>query len=69
MEYNKMILYQILDKNNLMTNEYQELEMALCHLEIIKELSPNQSYHINVDNFKKNYSFLNMATHLIENFG
>ena len=64
-----MILYQILDENNLMVNEYQQREMAQCHLDIMKQLSPNHSYHINVHDVEKNYSSPNMATHLIKNFG
>lgn len=64
-----MILYQIVDESNLMANEYQQLEMAQCHLEIIRELFPNHNYHINVRDFEKNYSSPKMATHLIENFG
>ena len=64
-----MILYQILDENNLMVNEYQQREMAQCHLDIVKALSPDHSYYINVGRIKKNYSFSKMATHLIENFG
>jgi len=43
-----MTLYQVVDENNLMTNEYQELGMAQCHLEIMKKLYPNHNYHINV---------------------
>jgi len=66
---NKMILYQVVDEKNLTVNEFQQREMALCHLDIIKELLPEHSFHINVGNFEKNYSSINIATHLIKNFG
>jgi hypothetical protein len=65
----KMTLYQILDERNLKVNEFQQREMAQCHLDIVKELSPDHSYYINVGNFEKNYSSSTIATHLIENFG
>jgi hypothetical protein len=64
----KMILYQE-DENNLMASEYQQLETAQSHLEIMEYLFPNHRYHIFEDNFIKNYSSPNMATPLIKNFG
>jgi hypothetical protein len=64
-----MNLYQILDEKKLVVNEFQQRDMALCHLDIIKELSPDQSYNVNVRDVEKNYSSHNMATHLIKNFG
>lgn len=69
MELNKLILYQILDENNLMMNELRQRAMAQCHLDIMSELSQNHSYHINVRDIEKGYSSNNMATHLIMNFG
>ena len=63
-----MTLYQILDEKNLTVNEFQQREMALCHLDIVKELAPEHSYHINVGNFKK-IVHTNMVTNLIVNFG
>ncbi len=64
-----MTLYQILDEKNLTVNEFQQREMALCHLDIVKELAPEHSYHINVGNFKNKNSAYNMVTNLIVNFG
>ena len=64
-----MTLYQILDETNLTVNEFQQREMALCHLDVVKELSPEHSYHINVGNFKKDYRSNETATNLIVNFG
>ena len=64
-----MTLYQILDETNLTVNEFQQREMALCHLDVVKELSPEHSYHINVGNFKNDYRSNETATNLIVNFG
>ena len=64
-----MILYQVMDEINLMANEYQQLEMAQCHLDILEKLFPNHSYHINVLDVEKNYSSPSIATHFIKNFG
>lgn len=69
MKLNKMILYQILDENNLMMNEFRQREMAQCHLDIMNELSQNHSYHINVRDVEKDNSSPSMTTHLIKNFG
>ena len=33
-----MILYQILDEKDLIVNEFEQRDMALCHLDIVKEL-------------------------------
>jgi tRNA A37 threonylcarbamoyladenosine biosynthesis protein TsaE len=63
-----MILYQILNEKNLMVNEFQQRDMALCHLDIVKELSPEHQYHINIENFKNNNCASNLATNLIVNF-
>jgi hypothetical protein len=63
-----MTLYQILDEKNLTVNEFSQREMALCHLDIVKELSPNHQYHINVGNFKDNYSPKSKVANLIVNF-
>jgi len=65
----KMTLYQILDERNLKVNEFQQREMAQCHLDIVKALSPDHSYYINVGGIEKNFNSSNIATHLIENFG
>lgn len=64
-----MTLYQILDEANLTVNEFQQREMALCHLDVVKELHPEHHYHINVGNFKKDYRPHETTTNLIVNFG
>ena len=64
-----MTLYQILDEKNSTINEFQQREMALCHLDVIKELSPEHHYHINIGKFIKSHSSIESATNLIINFG
>ena len=64
-----MTLYQILDEKNSTINEFQQREMALCHLDVVKELSPEHHYHINVCKFNKSHSSIESATNLIINFG
>jgi len=64
-----MTLYQILDEKNSTINEFQQREMALCHLDVVKELSPEHRYHINVGKFNRGYSSIESATNLIVNFG
>ena len=64
---NKMTLYQILDENNLTANEFHQRKMALCYLDIIKELSPEHSYRIHKNETKSNSTYT--AKNLIVNFG
>jgi hypothetical protein len=64
-----MTLYQILDEENLTINAFQQREMALCHLDVVKELAPEHSYHIHAASFKKNDSSTKITSNLIINFG
>lgn len=64
-----MTLYQILDEENSKINEFQQREMALCHLDVVKELSPEHHYHINVGKFNRGYSGTDSASNLLINFG
>ena len=49
-------------------NEFEQRDMALCHLDIVKELSPGHNYHISIEDFKKNNIARNIVTNLIVNF-
>jgi hypothetical protein len=64
-----MTLYQILDEKNSKINEFEQREMALCHLDVVKELSPDHQYHINAGKFNGNYHAIDSATNLLVNFG
>jgi hypothetical protein len=64
-----MTVYQILDEKNSTINEFQQREMALCHLDVVKELSPEHHYHINVGKFNNSNHPSNSATNLLINFG
>jgi hypothetical protein len=64
-----MTLYQILDEKNSTINEFQQREMALCHLDVVKELSPEHHYHINEGKFNSCYHPSYSATNLLINFG
>ena len=64
-----MTLYQIVDETNFNVNAFQQREMALCHLDVVKELSPEHQYHIHVGNVKKDHRFDESAVNLIVNFG
>jgi hypothetical protein len=63
-----MTLYQILDEKNSKINEFQQREMALCHLDVVKELSPEHHYHINVGKFNSSYQAIDSATNLTHQF-
>jgi hypothetical protein len=62
------MLYQLLDENNATINEFQQREMALCHLDVIKELSPERTYHISVTKFDRSDRSVAPAK-LLVNFG
>lgn len=64
-----MTLYQILDETNVTINEFKQREMALCHLDVVKELAPEHDYRIHVDKFNKSHSPKNSACNLLINFG
>lgn len=62
------MLYQLLDEKNAMINEFQQREMALCHLDVVKELAPDHTYHISVAKFDRSERSIVPASLLI-NFG
>jgi hypothetical protein len=62
------MLYQILDEKNATINEFQQRTMALCHLDVVKELSPEHSYHISVAKFDSSARSIAPAK-LLVNFG
>lgn len=52
-----------------MVSEYKQLEMAQCHIAILKQLLQKHVHHIIEGGFEKNYNSSCMATRLIKNFG
>jgi hypothetical protein len=64
-----MTLYQILDETNYRVNEFNQIGMAKCHLDVVKQLSPEHHYRINKENIEKTRNELNTAANLIINFG
>lgn len=64
-----MTLYQILDETNYRVNEFNQIGMAKCHLDVVTQLSPEHHYRINKESIGKKHQELNTETNLIINFG